>query len=66
MDMDIVFPVGSFHSFKSMGRQVFGGVLIAVEDVEIVTIDLDITTYGHVCWCNEFHHLVNVLILSSL
>ena len=49
-----------------MGGQVFCSVLIAVEDMEIVTIDLDITAYGHVCWGNEIHHLVDVLILSSL
>ena len=48
-----------------MGGEIFGGVLIAVEDVEVVTIDLDVTADWDISWSNEFVVLVDVLILSS-
>lgn len=49
-----------------MGSKVFGSVLVAVEDVEVVSVDLDVATYWHFCWRDELHLLVHVLILSSL
>ena len=49
-----------------MGGKVFGSVLVAVEDVEVVTIDLNVAAHWHVCWGDELQLFVNILILSSL
>lgn len=48
-----------------MGGKIFGGVLIAVEHVEVVAIDLDVTADWEISWSNEFVVFVDVLILSS-
>lgn len=49
-----------------MGSKIFSGVLIRVEDMEVVTIDLDVTADWKVGWSDEIVVLVDVLILSSL
>jgi hypothetical protein len=49
-----------------MGSKIFSGVLIRVEDVEVITIDLDVTADWDVSWGDEIVVLVDVLILSSL
>jgi len=49
-----------------MGSKIFSGVLIGVEDMEVVTIDLDVTADWDVSWSDEIVVLVDVLILSSL
>lgn len=49
-----------------MGSKIFGGVLIGVEDVEVITINLDVTADWDVSWGDEIVVLVDVLILSSL
>lgn len=34
--------------------------------MEVVTVDLDVTSYWEIAWSNEFHVLFYILILSSL
>jgi hypothetical protein len=46
--------------------EVLLGVFIAGEDVEVVTVNLDVSSNSKVCGCNEFLVLVNVLVLPSL
>ena len=59
-------PVVLFSSLVGVGGKVLGRVLVAVEDVEVVAIDLDVSSHWHFCWQDETHLLVHVLILSSL
>ena len=49
-----------------MSSEIFGSVLIGIENMEVVTINLDVTTDWKVSWSNEVVVLVDVLILSSL
>jgi len=46
--------------------KVFGSVLITAEAMEVVSIDLDISTNWKFTWGDEFVVPVNVLVLSSL
>jgi hypothetical protein len=52
-------------SLVGMGREVFRCVFIRSQHVEVVTIDLDISTNRQISWGDEFHALVYVLILLS-
>ena len=49
-----------------MSGEVLGGVVVAAEDVEVVPIDLDISSNREVSWSDEFIVFVNVLVLGSL
>ena len=49
-----------------MSGKVLGGVLVAVQDVEVVSVDLDVAANWHFCRRNELHLLVDILVLSSL
>lgn len=48
-----------------MSGEVFGGVVVRSKDVEVVAIDLDISSDWELGWSDELHTLVDVLILLS-
>ena len=49
-----------------MCGEVLGCVIVATKDVEVVGVDLDVTTDRKVSWGNEFHSIIDVLIFESL
>lgn len=48
-----------------MSGEVLGGVVIAAEDMEVVTVDLDVSTNSELSWSNEFLVLIDIFVLSS-
>jgi hypothetical protein len=46
--------------------EVLARVLVAGQDVERVTVDLDVAAKRHVSRCDECHAVVHVLVLPSL
>ena len=50
-----IYIVMSFFSLIGVSGKIFSCVFIAVEDMEVVAIDLNVATYWHVCWRDEFH-----------
>lgn len=61
--------MGIFSCFKisliGVSGEVFGGVVVRSKDVEVVAIDLDVSTDWELGWSDELHTLVDVLILLS-
>lgn len=61
--------MGIFSCFKisliGVSGEIFGGVVIRSKDVEVVAIDLDVSTDWELGWSDELHTLVDVLILLS-
>ena len=55
-----------FFSLVGVSGQVLRGVLVAVQDVEVIAVDLDVSADWHVTGSDVVHHPVHVLILSSL
>ena len=56
----------NWPSLIEVSGQVLGGILVTVEDVEVVSVDLNVSTNWHVCWSDELHLLVHVLVLLFL
>jgi len=55
-----------FYSLEGVSGKVFSRVFIAAEDVEVVSVDLDVSTNWQFWWCDELVVLINVLVLPSL
>ena len=60
------FNQGCLVSSNQVGSQVLVRVLVTGENVEGVSVDLNITTNWHVGWVDESSTLVNILVLSAL
>ena len=54
-----------FFSLVGVSGEVLGGVLVAVQDVEVIAVDLDVSADWHITRSDIVHHPVHVLILSS-
>ena len=62
--MDQVFLSFVDCSSHQVLVEVVGGVVVRGKDMERVAINFHIASNGHVCWCDERHVLVHVLVLS--
>lgn len=49
-----------------MGSKILGSEVIAVEDMIVVPIDLDVSANWQVSWSDEFISVIDVLVLGSL
>ena len=49
-----------------MGVEPLLGVLVAREDVEVVSIDLNVSADGQVSRCDDLVVLVDILVLAAL
>lgn len=49
-----------------MSGQVLSCEFIASQDVEVVTVDFDVTTNWEVSWVDELHAVVDILVFVSL
>jgi len=54
-----------FCSVDQVGLKVLFSILIHAENVEIVSVDLDITSLWHIRWSDESTIVVDILVLIS-